>query len=100
MAEHLRSWPRPYASRESTERCQLRKLQRLLAGPAQRTPYYRRRFGCAGFRPGQLRTLDDFRRIPISTKKDFQTERFEDRMSGPWILNGKRRFVVALPSES
>jgi phenylacetate-CoA ligase len=44
-------------------------------------PFYRRFYEQRGFDPGQLRTLDDWNRVPIVTKQDFQTVPLEERCS-------------------
>ena len=38
------------------------------------SPYYREKFAQTGFRPEQLRTLDDLRRIPFSHKRDLLSD--------------------------
>jgi phenylacetate-CoA ligase len=50
---------------------QLVKLRHLCEWAAARSPFYRRSFAAAGFRPDQLRTLDDLRRIPLLTRADW-----------------------------
>ncbi len=44
-------------------------------------PYYRRRFEEAGVRPGEIRSLDDLPKIPISGKPDFRLTSFSDRLA-------------------
>ncbi|HZL85552.1 MAG TPA: phenylacetate--CoA ligase family protein [Candidatus Krumholzibacteria bacterium] len=53
---------------------QWRALQAIVRHAWQESPFYRRRFGEAGFEPGDLRTWDDLRRLPILTKQDVRTE--------------------------
>ncbi len=57
--------------RERIEALQLVKLRRHCEWAAARSPWYRRRFASDGFAPGQLRTLEDLRRIPLLTRDDW-----------------------------
>ncbi len=59
------------ASLEEIERRQLASLQRR-AQQAYEVPFFRRRWEQAGFQPGQLRTLDDLRRVPAYTVDDLR----------------------------
>ncbi|MBV9604253.1 MAG: AMP-binding protein [Solirubrobacterales bacterium] len=57
--------------RERIEALQLAKLRRQSEWAAARSPWYRGRFASEGFDPGQLRTLQDVRRIPLLTRDDW-----------------------------
>jgi phenylacetate-CoA ligase len=46
------------------------ELQRLLSHAWQHVPHYRARFEQAGFEPGQLRHVDDLRKLPLLTRED------------------------------
>jgi phenylacetate-CoA ligase len=46
-----------------------RKLTRLIDHAYKNVPYYRRAFDEAGVKPRDIRTVDDYERIPILTKK-------------------------------
>ncbi len=54
--------------RADLERLQLLKLRRLCERAAT-VPFYARLWDAAGFRPDQLRVLDDLRRIPFMTRE-------------------------------
>lgn len=43
----------------------IKKLKALLTLAYEKSPYYRKAFRDIGFEPGDLRTLDDFRRLPL-----------------------------------
>ena len=63
--------------RETLERGRLRELQRerlsALAGYVyERVGMYRERFDEAGVRPGQIRSLEDLRRLPFTRKHDLR----------------------------
>ena len=51
---------------------QWQKLQRLLAHCWNEVPYYRRRWSEAGIEPGDIRTLEDYARLPVLTKRDIR----------------------------
>jgi phenylacetate-CoA ligase len=57
--------------RERLEALQLAKLRRQCEWAGARSPWYRRRFAEERFAPGQLRSLDDLRRIPLLTRDDW-----------------------------
>lgn len=58
--------------REELRALQLRRLQQVVERVYARVDLYRRRFDEAGVRPEQVRTLDDLRRLPFTTKRDFR----------------------------
>ena len=57
--------------RERLAALQLAKLRRHCEWAAARSAWYRRRFASEGFDPGQLRSLDDLRRVPLLTRDDW-----------------------------
>lgn len=66
ILRHLRAsqfWPR-----ERIRQYQLGKLQKLLRHAYTHVPYWRRVFEACGATPEDMRTFDDFRRLPILTK--------------------------------
>jgi phenylacetate-CoA ligase len=46
------------------------------------TPFHKRKFDAAGFKPDQLRTLDDIRRIPFMTREEWMESLMEKPMFG------------------
>lgn len=52
---------------------QWKMLVKLVEHAWNNCPYYRRRFGDAGFDPHDLRSWDDFERLPILTKSDIRS---------------------------
>jgi phenylacetate-CoA ligase len=54
---------------------QLRKLKRTVAYAYKHVPYYRRTLNAAGIRPADIKTLADFRRLPITHRTDLQSQR-------------------------
>ena len=58
----------PFAAPDEVRRNQLHRLSALLAHAEQRVPYYRKLFRSLGITARDIRTLDDFARLPILTK--------------------------------
>ena len=58
--------------REALEAIQLRRLQATLERACATVPFYREGFVKAGVKPGDIRTLDDLKRIPFTTKQDLR----------------------------
>src|SRR5271165_3724302 len=57
--------------REELKRLQLIKLKRLVDWAYTKSAFHRQSFDRAGFRPEQLQTLDDLRRIPFMTREEW-----------------------------
>lgn len=50
----------------------LKKIQRLLAFAYEHNEFYRKKFDAAGLKPGDIKSLEEFKRkIPITDKSDF-----------------------------
>ncbi len=56
---------------------QLDKLKALVGHCWRQVPYYRRRWQAIGFEPDDLRSLDDYARLPVLTKADIRAN-FDD----------------------
>lgn len=67
----------PFESPADVRLNQLRRLSALLTHAEQRVPYYRELFRSLGVTSRDIRTLDDFARLPILTK-DIISERWRD----------------------
>lgn len=69
MPQLDRNWDRlPAAERKAGQIARLRRFLRERVGPY--SPHYRRKFAEWKFDPAALRTADDLRRIPFTTKQD------------------------------
>ncbi|MCL5256616.1 MAG: hypothetical protein M1319_02330 [Chloroflexi bacterium] len=55
---------------EELQTLQLVKLKRVLEHAYTHVAFYRRRFQKEGIQPGDIKTMDDFQRVPILTKDD------------------------------
>jgi phenylacetate-CoA ligase len=58
----------PFVSPDEVQRNQFRQLSALLAHAEAHVPYYRELFRARGIRSREVRTWDDWRRIPVLTK--------------------------------
>jgi len=70
--ELARLWRCRFLDTEELSARQLRKLQRLVRRAYEEVPFYRALYRGVGFQPGDLRTLDDLRRLPVVTKKQLR----------------------------
>ncbi len=58
--------------REGLEAIQLRRLQTTLKRVYATVPFYKKAFDKAGLKPEDIKSLDDLRRIPFTTKQDLR----------------------------
>ena len=58
-------------SRSRLEKLQMERLQQTLAR-CMHIPFYKQRFAACGLRPEDIRTLDDVRKLPFTTKQDLR----------------------------
>lgn len=71
-------------SGEEIAALQWRKLEALLEHAYAAVPFYRRRFDEAGIRPGEIRTLDDFRRVPLTSKSELKIAYPDEMIASGW----------------
>ena len=67
--------------RDQLEPYQLQKLREQLAHVCEHSPFYRRKLDAAGIRPGDIRSMDDVRRIPFTDKDEL---RLSQAANPPW----------------
>ncbi|NYB51916.1 MAG: phenylacetate--CoA ligase [Methanobacteriaceae archaeon] len=60
------------ASREEIEELQLERLQDVVKRAYENVPYYRKRFDEEGVKPKDIKTLDDIKKLPLTTKDDLR----------------------------
>ena len=68
-----------YWSREEIESAQLVRLKNTVA-QAMKSPFYSKRLAKAGITPDSIRSLDDVRKIPCTTKDDLRSV-YPDKMN-------------------
>ena len=57
---------------ETIRRRRWRRLQIMLEHASAKSPFYRRRFRELGITPADIRSADDFARIPVTTREDLR----------------------------
>ncbi len=60
--------------REELRKLQLSRLQDVCRRVYACVPFYRKRFDELGVRPSDIRSLDDLRRLPLTTKQDLRDQ--------------------------
>lgn len=75
-----------YWSVEKLEVLQLEKIVAMMEHAYRETPYYRRVMDQAGLRPADIKTIEDFRRMPILTKEEVR--KFQDQMMAESLRSG------------
>src|SRR5437764_318614 len=60
------------AARADMARLQTRRLREQVAHAGRRSPFYRRKFRAARIDPATIRSLDDLRRLPFTTKDELK----------------------------
>jgi phenylacetate-CoA ligase len=58
--------------RPELEALQLERLKQTVAHCYESLPFYRRTFDAQGLRPSDIKTLDDLRKLPFTTKQDMR----------------------------
>lgn len=66
-------------SRAAMTRWQSERLRAQVRHAAAHSPFYRRKFRAAGVTPARIRTLDDLRNLPFTTKDELK----ENQAAGP-----------------
>ncbi len=59
-------------SRQEIEAIQLDKLQKLVKRVYEKVPYYKAKMDEAGIKPEDVKTLDDLKKLPFTTKQDMR----------------------------
>ena len=71
-------------SLEQLQAYQLGKLKELLVFANQYSPFYKEEFDKVGFNPSELKSMEDFKRIPIISKQDLLAHSDEVRSNYPF----------------
>ncbi len=58
--------------REKLREIQLERLKKVVKYAYEKVPYYRKKFDEAGFKPEDIKTLEDIRYIPFTSKADLR----------------------------
>ncbi len=79
--------------REELQKLQLLKLQRLCEWAYATTPFHQRKFDAAGFKPEQIKSLDDLRRIPFMTREEWMDSLTEKPLYGDMLSTHPRNAI-------
>ena len=72
--------------REQLDALHLQRLQALVDYAYESSAFYRRKFDACGLKPGDIRTLDDFKRkVPLTDKSEFVDLQLEAPPYGPTL---------------
>jgi phenylacetate-CoA ligase len=77
---------------------QLRRIRHLVRHAYDNVPLYRRKYDSAGIKPGDIRTLSDFKTLPVLTKEELQSGFPDDILSKR--VNPKSCYVVSTSGHS
>ena len=59
-------------SRRDLEKLQLERLQAVVGRVYERVPHYRKSLDAVGIKPADIRSLDDLKKLPFTTKEDLR----------------------------
>src|SRR5437764_15383630 len=76
--------------REELQALQLLKLRRFCEWAYATTPFHQRKFDEAGFKPEQIKILDDLRRIPFMTREEWMESLLEKPLFGDLLATNTR----------
>ncbi|MFX4261858.1 phenylacetate--CoA ligase family protein [Pelotomaculum propionicicum] len=75
------------------KRLQLARLREQINYLWEKSPFYREKWEQSGFCPGQLRTLEDIRRIPILHKEEIRSSQEKNPPYGMMRVSGRGPFI-------
>jgi phenylacetate-CoA ligase len=80
-------WDRAKETMSADERAAyiLEKLQAVVAYAYDNASFYRTRYDAAGFKPGDLKSFEDFARIPTITKADIRADQAANPPFGSYL---------------
>ena len=86
-------------SREQLLELQWNRLQEQLDWVFQNSDFYRRKFSAAGVERGDIKSYDDFQKLPLTTKEELRADQEEFAPLGSNVCV-PRKEIVWLPSTS
>jgi phenylacetate-CoA ligase len=70
---------------EEREKIILKKLQAQITYAYQHAPFYRKKWNEAGLQPGDIKTLEDFHKMPVVTKQEIRKDQMEHPPFGSYL---------------
>ncbi len=88
-------WDRARETMSADERAALilAKIQGVMAWAWERAPFYRTRWQAAGLEPGDVKSLDDFARVPTITKADLRADQAANPPFGSYLCVERSEIV-------
>jgi phenylacetate-CoA ligase len=88
-------WDRARETMSADERAALilGKIQGVMAWAWERAPFYRTRWQAAGLEPGDVKSLDDFARVPTISKADLRADQAANPPFGSYLCVGRSEIV-------
>ncbi|MCB9834351.1 MAG: AMP-binding protein [Planctomycetes bacterium] len=80
-------------SKEELRALQLAKLRRHVDWAWNMSPYHRRLYAEVGVEPGDIRSLDDIRRLPFMTREDWMAVQSEQPPFGDLLTQPRERAI-------
>ena len=71
--------------REELEKRQLKYFRKQMKYVIEKSPFYRRKFKAAGVTPNDIKTMDDVRQVPFTTKQELLKSQEEHPIFGDFI---------------
>lgn len=63
----------------------LQRIQQVMAYAWDRSPFYRAKWSAAGLEPGDIRTLEDFERVPVIVKDELRSDQAAHEPFGSYL---------------
>lgn len=70
---------------EARDRKILGKIQAAMGWAWERAPFYRKKWQGAGLEPGDVKSLDDFRQVPVVTKQELRDDQIAHPPFGSYL---------------
>ena len=79
--------------RAELDALKLIKLQRMTEWAYAQSVFHRKQFDAAGFKPEQLKTLDDMKRIPFMGREEWMASQREKPLFGDMLAAPRERAI-------
>jgi phenylacetate-CoA ligase len=81
-------------AREALQQIQLKKFQMMLGLVMESNAFYRRKFGAAGLKhPMEVRSFEDYRRLPFTTKQELSSDQLAHPPYGSNLTFPRQRYT-------
>lgn len=70
---------------EARDALVLERIQQVMAYAWETSPFYRRKWAAAGLEPGDVRSLEDFERVPVILKDELRADQAEHEPFGSYL---------------